>query len=313
MQIRREQALLTKERNEIEKMLESTPRLKKLIREELILLREKFGGSRLSPLIARKEAQAMKETEILPAESITIILSNKGWVRAAKGHEIDPLSLSYKAGDAFQAAAMGRSNQMAVFLDSTGRTYSIPAHTLPSARGQGEPLTGKLTPPVGAEFVSVIIGEADQIYVWGSDAGYGFIVNLGELYGKNRGGKAVLSVPKGGRSLKPKLITNLEKEWLAVVSNTGNLLIFALKELPVLIKGKGNKMMGILSSKLASHEEYVTDMAVLNETQSLSIVGDGKPYVLKPSDWRHYRGARSNRGNKLPRGCRLVKELIVIS
>lgn len=251
----------------------------------------------------------MKETEILPTEPITIVLSNKGWIRAAKGHEIDPTSLSYKAGDEFMSSAIGRSNQPAVFLDSTGRSYSLPAHTLPSARGQGEPLTGKLNPPPGAEFIGAMFGEPEQLYVLASDAGYGFIVKLGDLYGKNRAGKATLSPPKGSRALTPKLVTNIENEYLAVVSNIGNLLIFSLKELPALTKGKGNKMISIPGSKVVSREEFVKDMVIVNKNQNILIVGEGKPFTLKPNDWKNFIGSRAHRGNKLPRGCRSVGKL----
>ncbi len=311
MQIRKEQTALTKERDDIEKTLASSARLKKLIRSELIMLAEKYGDDRVSPIVARKEAQAMKETEILPTEPITVVLSNKGWVRAAKGHDIDPYSLNYKAGDTFQSSAIGRSNQTAVFMDTTGRAYSLPAHTLPSARGQGEPLTGKLNPPPGAEFISTLLGEAEQLYVLASDAGYGFIVKLEELYGKNRAGKLVLSVPNGAKALPTRQIASVENDYLAIVSNIGNLLIFPLNELPQLTKGKGNKLISIPSNKVATREEYVIDIAVLSKEHNLLIIGDGKPFVLKPTDWQHYVGARSQRGHKLPRGCRSLKGLKV--
>lgn len=304
MQIKREQDNLTKEKDDIEKTLGSNARLKKLIRQELTVNAEKFGDKRQSPIVVRKEAQAMKETEILPTEPITVVVSQKGWVRAAKGHEVDANSLSYKAGDQLLSSAMGRSNQQAVFLDTTGRSYSLAAHTLPSARGQGEPLTGKLNPPPGAEFVGALIGEPEQLVLLASDAGYGFIAPLGELHAKNRAGKAMLSVPNGSRALAPKMVTDVENEYVAMVSNIGNLLIFSLKELPQLTKGKGNKMLSIPSAKVASREEYAIDMIVLNKSQNLLIVGDGKPFTMKPSDWQHYVDERAHRGSKLPRGCR---------
>jgi len=312
MQIRREQDKLSQERDDIEKTLGSPLRLRKLIRQELVANAEKFGDKRHSPIMVRKEAQAMKETEILPTEAITVVLSNKGWIRAAKGHEIDPLSLNYKSGDQFQDAAIGRSNQPAVFLDSTGRVYSLPAHNLPSARGQGEPLTGKLNPSPGAEFIGVMLGEAEQQYVLASDAGYGFIVSLSDLYGKNRAGKTAISLPNGSRALMPRLITNPDKQFLAVVTNIGNLLIFSLKELPQLAKGKGNKMISIPSSKVQSREEFVVDMVLLNADQNLLIVGDGKPFTMKPTDWKNFLAERARRGNKLPRGCRQVEKLQVV-
>lgn len=311
IQIRKEQEKLTDERDDIEKTLASSARLKKLIRTELVTLSEKYGNKRRSPIVARKEALAMKETEILPTEPLTIILSNKGWIRAAKGHDIDPNSVSYKSGDQFLSSAIGRSNQTAVFLDSTGRAYSLPAHTLPSARGQGEPLTGRLNPPPGAEFIGAMLGDPEHLYILASDAGYGFVVTLGDLHGKNRAGKTALSLPNGSKSLAPKQIQDTETEFVAVVSNIGNLLVFPLKELPQLAKGKGNKMMSIPGSKVASREEYVMDIAILNSNQNLLIQGDGKPFTLKPKDWQLYVGERARRGNKLPRGCRSVKKLLV--
>lgn len=311
MQIRKEQEKLTDERDDIEKTLASSARLKKLIRTEVISLGEKYADKRRSPIVARKEAQAMKETEILPTEPVTIILSNKGWIRAGKGHDIDPNSVSYKSGDSFQSSAIGRSNQTAVFLDSTGRAYSLPAHTLPSARGQGEPLTGKLNPPPGAEFIGAMLGDPEQKYILASDAGYGFIVTLGDLHGKNRAGKTALSLPNGSRALAPKLIQDADNEFVAVVSNIGNLLVFPLKELPQLAKGKGNKMLSIPGSKVAAREEFVMDIAIINNNQNLLIQGDGKPFTLKPKDWQLYVGERARRGNKLPRGCRSVKKLVV--
>ncbi len=311
MQIRKEQGLLSKERDEIEKTLGSNSRLKKLIRQELVTLADKYGNKRKSLLIERKEAQAMKETEIIPTEPITVVLSNKGWIRSAKGHEIDPTTLNYKAGDEFLSAAIGKSNQTAMFLDTSGRSYGVPAHTLPSARGQGEPLTGRLNPPPGATFTTVLMGEPEQLLVLASDAGYGFIVRMEELPTKNRAGKALLSPPKNAFALAPKLVSNIEKQFLAVVTNAGHLLVFPLNELPQLTKGKGNKLISIPSDKAASREEIVMDIAVLNSDQNLLIVGDGKPFTLKPADWKNFVGERARRGNKLPRGCRQVVKLRV--
>lgn len=312
MQIKKEQKELTAEQEDIEQTLASSARMKKLIRKELLADCEKFGDERNSPIVTRKEAQAMRETEILPTEPLTVVLSTMGWIRAAKGHEIDPQSLSYKAGDAFQAAALGRSNQPAVFLDTTGRTYSLPAHTLPSARGQGEPLTGRLNPPDNAQFVGVMFGEGEQKFLLASDAGYGFIVKLEELYAKNKAGKAALSLPKGSKPLSPRLISNPETDLIAVVTNTGHLLIFPMKELPELSKGKGNKMLGIPGSRVAAREEFIADIAVLTENQTLVVQAGSKQLKLKPTDWKHYVGERGRRGNKLPRGVQKADALSVI-
>ncbi len=312
MQIKKEQAELSTEQNELEQLLSSNARLKKLIRKELLNDSEKFGNDRRSPLVARKEAQAISETEILPTEPLTVILSQMGWVRAAKGHDIDPQSVSYKAGDAFLATALGRSNQPAVFLDSTGRSYSIPAHTLPSARGQGEPLTGRLSPPENAQFISVLFGDNEQKFLLASDAGYGFIVKLEELYAKNKNGKATLSLPKGSKPLQARAISNLETDFIAAATNTGHLMIFPLKELPELAKGKGNKIIGIPGSRVASREEFVADVVVLSAEQILIIQTGNKQLKLKPADWKHYVGERGRRGSKLPRAFQRVDLLGVI-
>ncbi len=311
MQIRKEQKNLSDEKDDLEKTLGSSARLKKLIRQEITVLSDKHGDKRQSPIVARKEAVAMKETEILPTEAITVVISNKGWVRSAKGHEVNPTSLNYKTGDQFHAAAMGRSNQSALFLDTSGRAYSLPAHTLPSARGQGEPLTGRLNPPTGAEFTDVFFGESTDLYVMSSDAGYGFIVPYEELQGKNRAGKIVLTLKDGQKALRAKRVMSIENHYLAVTSNLGHLLIFPLSDLPQMSKGKGNKLMSLSTPKANEQAERVIDVAVINNTQNLLILGDGKPFTLKPSDWKHYLGERARRGNKLPRGCRGVVGLKV--
>ncbi len=313
MQIKSEQSDLNKEKEDIEKTLASNARLKKLIRKEIEEDIEQFGDKRRSPIVARKEAQAMSESEILPTEPLTVVLSTKGWIRAAKGHEVDPTTLSYKAGDEFLSAALGRSNQPAIFFDSTGRVYSLPAHTLPSARGQGEPLTGRLNPPPGAEFTAVIMGEAEQLYVVASDAGYGFIIKVEDFSGKNRGGKTILSLPKGSKTLAPRLLANVEKDFVATVTNTGHMLIFPLKELPALSKGKGNKILSIPGSRVLNREEFLVDIAVLQPGQVLGLVSGNKQLKLKPNDWKHYLGERGRRGLKLPRGYQKVDKMVVIT
>lgn len=313
MQIKQEQKALMQEKEEIEQILASNARLKKLIRKELMEDCKAFGDKRRSPIVTRAEAQAINETEILPTEPLTVILSTMGWVRAAKGHEVDPLGLSYKAGDAFKAMALGRSNQSAVFLDSTGRSYSLPSHTLPSARGQGEPLTGRLNPPPHAKFISVFMGDNQDCYLLASDAGYGFTVRLEELFAKNRAGKGALSLPKGSFALAPRLVGNKATDLIAAVTNTGYLLIFPLKDLPELSKGKGNKILGIPSARVVSREEYLVDVAVINDIQSLIIMSSNKKLTLKPTDWKHYLGERGRRGNKLPRAFQRVESMQVLS
>ncbi len=309
MQIKKEQKELSSEQEGIEQILASQAKLKKLVRKELLADSEKFGDPRHSPIVKRKEAQAIRETEILPTEPLTIILSTMGWVRAAKGHDIDPQSLSYKAGDAFLSAAMGRSNQPAVFLDSMGRSYSIPAHTLPSARGQGEPLTGRLNPQDNAQFIAVLCGDNEQTFLLASDAGYGFMTKLEELYAKNKNGKATLSLPKGSKPLQPRAIKNVETDLIAAATNTGHLIIFPLKDLPELAKGKGNKIIGIPGSRVVTREEFVVDIAILSAEQLLIVKSGSKQLKLKPSDWQHYVNERGKRGSKLPRAFQRVEML----
>lgn len=311
MKIRGEQDELSKERDKLLALLGSEAKLKKLVRKEILEDAEKYGDDRRSPIVARAEAKALSETELMPTEPVTVVLSEKGWVRCAKGHDIDATGLSYKAGDGFKAAAPGRSNQYAVFIDSTGRSYSLAAHSLPSARGQGEPLTGRLTPPPGATFECVLLPEDGALYVIASDAGYGFVVKGEDLQAKNKAGKALLSLPTGARVVAPKPVTSLEDDWLAAVTTEGRLLLFKVADLPQLGKGKGNKIIGIPGERVASREEYLTDLAVLPSGASLVLQAGKRTLTLKADDLEHYKGERGRRGNKLPRGFQRVDQLLV--
>ena len=308
--IRGEQDELAAEKAELELLLGSDIRLKTLVKNELKTTAEEYGDARRSPLKARAEAQAFNEKDLLVAEPITVVLSDKGWVRAAKGHEIDPTTLSYKSGDKFLSSALGRSNQNVFLQDSTGRYYSLAGHTLPSARGQGEPATGRLNLPSGALFTHVIMGADDQKVLMGTDAGYGFVTKIGELFTKNKAGKAVVSIPKGGRILQPKMVSSQDSH-IAAVSNEGRMLVFPIDDIPELTRGKGNKIINIPGSRLQSREEFVIDYAVVSENDSL-VVHSGKRYlVMKPKDLEHYRGERGRRGHKLPRGFQKVDRLDV--
>ncbi|UCJ17280.1 DNA topoisomerase IV subunit A [Pseudomonas sp. MM211] len=311
MQIRGEQDALAKERDKLLALLGSEAKLKKLVRKEIIEDAEKYGDDRRSPIVERAEAKALSEHDLLPNEKITVVLSEKGWVRSAKGHEIDATGLSYKAGDGFQTAAPGRSNQYAVFIDSTGRSYSLAAHTLPSARGQGEPLTGRLTPPPGASFECVLLPEDEALYVIASDAGYGFVVKGEDLQAKNKAGKALLSLPNGARVVAPRPLTSREEDWLAAVTTEGRLLLFKVADLPQLSKGKGNKIIGIPGERVASREEYLTGLAVLPQGATLVLQAGKRTLSLKADDLEHYKGERGRRGNKLPRGFQRVDGLLV--
>ncbi|HSC83342.1 MAG TPA: DNA topoisomerase IV subunit A, partial [Pseudomonas sp.] len=251
MKIRGEQDELAKERAKLLALLGSEAKLKKLVRQEILDDAEKYGDDRRSPIVARAEAKALSENELMPTEPVTVVLSEKGWVRCAKGHDIDATGLSYKAGDGFKVAAPGRSNQFAVFIDNTGRSYSLAAHTLPSARGQGEPLTGRLQPPPGATFECVLLPDDNALYVIASDAGYGFVVKGEDLQAKNKAGKTLLTLPAGALVVPPKPVSNREEDWLAAVTTEGRLLLFKVADLPQLGKGKGNKIIGIPGERVA--------------------------------------------------------------
>ncbi len=308
MKIRGEQDELQKERDWLEKTLGSDARMKTLMKKELTAIAEKYGDDRRSPLAEREEARAFSELELMTADPITVVLSEKGWIRAAKGHEVDPVSLSYKSGDSFKLAARGRSNQSAIILDSTGRAYTVPTHNLPSARGQGEPLTGRINPPSGAGFDGLLMGDGGQRCLLASDAGYGFLTTLAELQTKNRSGKAALSLPAGARVVSPVPVTEAHK-WVAAVSNEGRLLLFPLDDLPSLSRGKGNKIISIPSARVKEREEFVIAVAVLADDDGLTVWAGKRHLTLKRAELDHYRGERGRRGNKLPRGFQRVERM----
>jgi len=311
MKIRGEQDELAKEQALLQGLLGSETKLKNLVRKELIADAKTYGDERRSPLVERGEAKALSETDLLPTEPVTVVMSEQGWVRSAKGHDIDPTGLSYKAGDGFKQAVAGRSNQFVVFLDSTGRSYSLPAHTLPAARGQGEPLSGRLTPPAGATFECLLMPSDEQLMVIASDAGYGFVVKGEDMQAKNKAGKALLTLPKAAKVLVPQLLNNFEEDWLAAVTNEGRLLVFKVSDLPQLSKGKGNKLIGIPTDRAAKREEWLVDFAVLPVQATLVLVAGKRTLSLKFSDLEYYQGERGRRGNKLPRGFQRVDELRV--
>jgi len=311
MKIRSEQDELEKERDWLEKTLASKSRMKTLIKKELMADAEKFGDDRKSPLIERDAAEAMDETEMLPSEQLTIILSERGWVRAAKGADVDATTLNYKAGDGFLDSANVRSNQQAVFIDAAGRSYSLLAHTLPSARGQGEPLTGKLSPQNNAAFVATLGGEADEWYLIASDAGYGFQVQLKDFYANKKAGKALLNLPKGAKVLKPQKITHTETDSVVAITNEGRMLRFPITELPALSRGKGNKIIGIPGKRVESREEFVVGLASVPENGKLTIHSGKRHMTLKAADLEHFNGERGRRGNKLPRGFQRVDAVSV--
>ncbi|MEP4548121.1 MAG: DNA topoisomerase IV subunit A [Saccharospirillum sp.] len=309
--IRGEQDELAAERDKIEKTLGSATRMRTLIKKEIMADADTFGDERRTQRVQREEAQAFSETEVLPSEPVTVVLSQKGWIRAAKGHDIDGVNLSYKAGDAFAFSAPGKSNQPTVLLDSTGRSYTLATHALPSARGQGEPISGRVSPPPGAEMRGLLIDEPNQQYLLASDAGYGFIGRFEDMVSKNKAGKAVLSLPKNARVLAPAVVHQRETDYLAAVSNEGRLLVFPVRDLPELAKGKGNKIINIPAARASEHEEYMIGAVVLGSDNTLVIHSGKRKLKLKGADLEHYLGERGRRGNKLPRGFQSVASIEV--
>lgn len=306
VKIKAEQKDLAEEQEQLDKTLGSEQRLKTLIKKELELDAKNFGDDRRSPIVVRTDAQVMVEVDKQPSEPVTVILSNKGWVRAAKGHEMDPLSLSYKTGDEFKTAVQGRSDQPVVFMDTSGRSYTVGVSALPSARGQGEPLTGKVNPPPGATFVSALMGDASDKYLVMSNIGYGFIVPFEELLGKNRNGKTIVKV-KEGEALLPVIRISKDVEvaqtYTALVSEEGRLLICSLSEIPEMTKGKGNKLMGVSKGSKIAHT------VLLSKGQSLRLLVGRKELTLTPKEWKPYILELGNRGTKLPKGFEKIQKL----
>ncbi len=311
MKIRGELDELAKERDHLQGILGSESKLTKLIRAELQADALKYGDDRRSPIVARGEAKALSEKELLPSEAVTVVLSEKGWVRCAKGHDVDGNSLQYKAGDGFKSSAIGKSNQYAAFIDSSGRSFAAEAHDLPSARGQGEPLTGRFQMVAGESFEHVLMADDSQQLLLASDAGYGFVASFADLVSRNKAGKALLSLPTAAKVLTPLAIKSPETDQVVAISNEGRMLVFPIAELPKLSKGKGNKIISIPSARAASREEFVKILAVVPADSGITLVAGKRKMTIKASDLTHYVGERGRRGNKLPRGLQRIDELLV--
>ncbi|HPF75013.1 MAG TPA: DNA topoisomerase IV subunit A, partial [Xanthomonadaceae bacterium] len=306
MKIRGEQEDLAQERKQLEATLGSKAKLKKLIKQELEADAKRHGDDRRSPLVEREAAQALNETDLMASEPVTVVLSQKGWIRAAKGHDIDPASLSYREGDALQHYARGRSNQQAAFLDSTGRAYSTLAHGLPSARGNGEPLSGRFSPPSGAQFIGAAIADNDQRWLLASGHGYGFVTKFENFVGRQKAGKQLINPPAGAAVLPPVAVYNAKTDRVAAITSAGHLLVFPIAELPELDRGKGNKLINVPPAKLKSGDERVIAVASVPERGELVLYCGQRKLILKPADLDAYAGKRAARGNMLPRGFQRV-------
>lgn len=306
VKIRSEQDELESERKQLALILGSSKRLKTLVKKEILEDAKVYGDSRRSPIVQRNDARALSDKQLMPSEAVTVVLSEKGWARCAKGHDVDVEGLNYKSGDSYLDSAKGRSNQQVVFVDSSGRSYCCDAHSLPSARSQGEPLTGRFGIVAGEQFLHTVMGADEQSYLIASDAGYGFIGKFVDMVSKNKAGKAYLTLPRGARVLPPQPISNLETELCLAISNEGRMLLFSLCNLPALSKGKGNKIINVPSGRVQTREEYVKLLVVIPEGASIKIIAGKRPMTLTPKDLDYYRGERGRRGSKLPRGLQRV-------
>ena len=310
-QLKAEQNELEKERLNLEAILGSERRLNTLIKKEIQEDAKKYASPRMSQLVEREEAKMISESDMTPAEPVTVILSEMGWVRCAKGHDIDPKSLSYKAGDNYRAHACGKSNQAVVFIDSTGRSYALDPLSLPSARSQGEPLTGKLNLPAGATIEYVVMASEQQELLMASDAGYGFICQFEDLIARNKAGKALISLPENAKVMEPKTLANATALVVAMTS-AGRMLIFPAKDLPALSKGKGNKIVTIPAANAKERSELLVKLLLISDQASLEFHSGKRKIVLKPEDLQKFRAERGRKGSTLPRGLHTNVEIVVI-
>lgn len=309
VKINTEQQELAKERDQLQAILASSRKLNTLIKKELTADVEKYGDERRSPIVERSEAKAITEQELTPSEPVTIILSEMGWVRSAKGHDIDPTTLSYKAGDNYKASVKGKSNQPVVFIDSTGRSFAVEPTSLPSARGQGEPLTGKLTLPAGANVEHLVMSSNEvQKILMASDAGYGFICTFADLIARNRNGKAIISLPSNAKVMPPIEI-NEDESLLLTITTAGRMLVFPAQDLPQLSKGKGNKIIAIPSSQAEKHEDYISFMALISSESAITLYVGKRKLTMKPADIQKFRAERGRKGTLLPRGLQRIDRI----
>ncbi len=312
MKIRAEQEELSAEKAGLEKLLSSEKRIKTMIKNEILEDVETYGDDRRSPIVSRDAARALDENDLIPSEALSVVLSARGWVRAAKGHDFDVSGLSYKSGDSFQAMALGKSNQSVVFIDSFGRSYALPAHTLPSARGQGEPLTGRFKPVSGAEFRSCLMGRDEDQYLMASSHGYGYVCRFADMLTRSKNGKAQISLANGAELMPVVAVKDYQQEQLVSISSEGYIALLDLKSVPILAKGKGNKIQGIPPKKVKAGEESIAFITCLSGKQSLVLHCGRKYKTMNLRELEEYRIERGKRGRKLPRGYQNVTAIEVI-
>lgn len=311
VELNAEKDALEKERAELENLINSDKLLNKLIKKEIQADAKQYGDVRRSPLIEREKAKALDQTEITPVEEVTVIVSEKGWIRCAKGHDIDPTTLSFRAGDSLLAYARGKSNQPVVLIDDTGRAYTLDVASLPSARGQGEALNSKLSLPLGANIVQLLMANEDQQVLLASDAGYGFICQFSDLVSRNKAGKTAITLPENAKVLPPQLIENQEV-LLVAMSSVGRMLVFPVKELPQLSKGKGNKIINISATAAKARTELLSRLLLIRPEQSLEFLSGKRKIKLSPADIDKYRGERARKGSQMVRGLNSDTQINII-
>jgi topoisomerase-4 subunit A len=313
IKIRAEQDELRIEQEYLEKILNSKARMSTLMKKEILEAAALYGDDRRSRLVERSESKALTEKDLVPSEQVTVVVSEKGWARCAKGHDIDPTSLSYKAGDSYLCASKGRSNRPVVFIGSDGRAFTTDAHTLPTARSQGEPLTGRFNISPGKAFVHSLMSDDDAKYLLVSDAGYGFVSSFADMVSRNKNGKALISLPEAAKVMAPTYINDIENDNCLTITSEGRMLVFPVKNLPVLSKGKGNKIINIPSARSKTREEFVSLLCIIPEGTAITLYAGKRKLTLKSADIEHYKGERGRRGNKLPRGLQRVSKIEVES
>ncbi|WP_299002283.1 DNA topoisomerase IV subunit A [uncultured Shewanella sp.] len=311
VKIKTEQSELEAERDKLQLTLSSDRRMKTLIKKELQKDAQAYGDERRSPLVVRAETKALTEQELIPVEAVTVVLSEKGWIRCAKGHDVDGNTLSYKAGDSFLGSAAGRSNQACVVIDSGGRAFTTDTHTLPSARSQGEPITKRFNLAPGMSAQHVLLSDDEQCYLLASDAGYGFIASYKDMISRNKAGKALLTLPSNAKVLAPQKVSIERNESILAITNEGRMLLFGLDALPQLSKGKGNKIIGIPTERAKNREELLIHLQLVPVDTPVTLWAGKRKLTLKPSDLEHYRGERGRRGAKLPRGLQRVDHVML--
>jgi topoisomerase-4 subunit A len=313
VKIRAEQDELHIEQDYLEKILNSKARMNTLMKKEILAAAEQHGDDRRSQLVERSESKALTEKDLVPSEPVTVVISDKGWARCAKGHDIDPTSLSYKAGDNYLCSSKGRSNRPVVFIGSDGRAFTTDAHTLPTARSQGEPLTGRFNLATGKTFVHSLMSDDTSKYLLVSDAGYGFVSSFGDMVSRNKNGKALITLPEASKVMAPQLVTDIDNDYCMTITSEGRMLVFPVKNLPVLSKGKGNKIINIPTARAKLREEYVSILCIIPEGAAITLHAGKRKLTLKAADIEHYIGERGRRGNKLPRGLQRVSQVEVES